>query len=73
MSEPRLAGLRKPTAANPTVQRPIMRSCAPVPTKTVRSMGAVVGGRKTSACTSFHPDSSLMGCGGGVGGGGLSE
>jgi len=34
-------------------------SCEPVPTSAAYSMGRCVGARKTSACTSFQPASSL--------------
>ena len=58
MSEPRFAGERKPTAAKMMVMMAIRKSCTPVPTSTQNIIGIVAGGRNTSACTSFQPDSS---------------
>ena len=58
MSEPRFAGERKPTAAKMMVMMAIRKSCTPVPMSTQNIIGIVAGGRNTSACTSFQPDSS---------------
>ena len=57
--DPRLAGERSPMRAKLRVAKVMRPSCTPVPTMTANSMGAVCGGRNTSACTSFHPLSSL--------------
>jgi len=59
MIEPRLAGDRKPMAANRISRKVQMISCMPVPASTQKSMGKSTGGRNTSACTSFQPLSSL--------------
>mmetsp|Transcript_9611 Transcript_9611/g.33800 ORF Transcript_9611/g.33800 Transcript_9611/m.33800 type:complete len:219 (-) Transcript_9611:698-1354(-) len=57
---PRLAGERKPKTANTISVTAIMSTCTPEPTSTDSTMGPnqPLGGRKTSACTSFQPDSS---------------
>mmetsp|Transcript_25461 Transcript_25461/g.73430 ORF Transcript_25461/g.73430 Transcript_25461/m.73430 type:complete len:214 (-) Transcript_25461:524-1165(-) len=54
---PRLAGERNPSIAQPMETTAIARSCMPVPREAERRIGCC-GGRKTSACTSFQPDSS---------------
>ena len=55
--EPRLAGERKPSAAHAIEMKDIPRSWQPVPTLVARSV-TFGGVRRTSACTSFQPDSS---------------
>mmetsp|Transcript_11659 Transcript_11659/g.33576 ORF Transcript_11659/g.33576 Transcript_11659/m.33576 type:complete len:223 (+) Transcript_11659:286-954(+) len=55
---PRRDGFRKPMAEKMIVQKLMAKSCAPVPHATLRTMGDA-GGRKTSACTSFQPRSSI--------------
>jgi hypothetical protein len=62
MIEPRFAGLKNPTAAKTMRKNAQKTSCMPVPTMTQKNMGMSVGGRKTSACTSFHPVSSRSSC-----------
>ena len=47
-----------PTIANKTTRRTSNASWAPVPT-TAERITKLRGGRKTSPCTSFQPDSSL--------------
>eukprot|EP00962_Isochrysis_galbana_P013222 scaffold3767_cov114-Isochrysis_galbana.AAC.21 len=55
--DPRLAGERKPSIAQPMEMKDMQSSCIPVP-MVVASHVPNGGGRSTSACTSFHPDSS---------------
>merc|ERR1719421_2726787 len=55
--EPRLAGDKKPSAAHAIEMNPMPSSCMPVPTDVASSV-TLGGVRSTSACTSFHPDSS---------------
>mmetsp|Transcript_45202 Transcript_45202/g.54417 ORF Transcript_45202/g.54417 Transcript_45202/m.54417 type:complete len:148 (-) Transcript_45202:16-459(-) len=57
-SDPRRAGDRHPTAERPIVEPVAMAICTPEPQNTQKSMGYVVGGRKTSACITFHPMAS---------------
>mmetsp|Transcript_12156 Transcript_12156/g.24142 ORF Transcript_12156/g.24142 Transcript_12156/m.24142 type:complete len:111 (-) Transcript_12156:824-1156(-) len=55
---PRLVGLKKPSRANVIVARVMVSTWHPVPHNTESSMGENLGGRNTSAWTSFHPVSS---------------
>lgn len=57
--DPRLAGESRPSRAKDRVAKHMQKSCTPVPTNTLKSMGLVAGGRNTSPCTSFQPLSSL--------------
>mmetsp|Transcript_15950 Transcript_15950/g.47269 ORF Transcript_15950/g.47269 Transcript_15950/m.47269 type:complete len:201 (-) Transcript_15950:849-1451(-) len=59
ISAPRLAGDKKPHSAKTIVATTIEKICTPVPT-CVASSDAPGGGRNTSPCTSFHPDSSAL-------------
>eukprot|EP00962_Isochrysis_galbana_P024360 scaffold7453_cov128-Isochrysis_galbana.AAC.15 len=54
---PRLAGERKPSIAHRMETADMASNCMPVPSE-AHSRIALGGGRNTSACTSFHPDSS---------------
>ena len=57
-SEPRLAGLRNPSAEKMMVTMAMKDTWAPTPVMTAKARGAVEGGRNTSVWTSFQPDSS---------------
>ena len=58
INEPLFAGERKPNAENNMRNIALITNCMPVPTSTQNNIGYSVGGRKTSACTNFHPVSS---------------
>ena len=58
MSAPRFEGIRNPMAENGMVSSAMQRSCAPVLDHTAMRRGEKLGGRKTSAWTSFHPSMS---------------
>ena len=57
--DPRFDGDRNPRRANVIVMPTMTKSCEPLPNNTLRSSG-FLGVRKTSPCTSFHPESSCI-------------
>merc|ERR1719247_933071 len=59
INEPRLAGDRNPNSAKVNVSKTMHPNCTPEPMHTENNMGEKDGGRKTSACTNFQPDSSF--------------
>ena len=59
MSDPRFAGDRNPNSAKVNVSKTMHPNCTPDPMQTENNMGLNEGGRKTSAWTSFQPDSSF--------------
>lgn len=56
---PRLLGLTRPSKDEMSTPKSMVKSWAPAPFKAQKRL-SFVGTRNTSACTSFHPESSSM-------------
>ena len=59
MIVPRLSGEMYPHSASTTDATSMRPTCTPVPTIALSSISPCSGGRNTSACTIFHPLSSV--------------